>query len=355
VSRAERERGALAHRWNRWRRWFWLVFAAFVLFVLWRAAAHLDWREVGAAIAARDVGMLLLIAAGALASHALFATLDVLSRRFAGLRLRSGRVWLTATVCYAAALNLGALIGSLGLRVRLYRRQGVRGGAISRMVAAGVLGNWSGHFALLALVPWFASEATRARWSADVGGWPVSLVAATMLLAYFALVARGVPLRWRQRRLRLPPLRVALAQLAVATANWALMGALLYLGIGSDRIAYADVLIALLFAAVAGVITHVPGGWGVLEFAPGPDRATGRGRAAVSRRLLPPAARARGRQLRLAGAGFIGRRQARRGACGHCPATTRPRGRRIGRVTRDRVVRMPNLLANTSPLHGHAG
>jgi uncharacterized membrane protein YbhN (UPF0104 family) len=267
VSRAERERGALAHRWNRWRRWFWLVFAAFVLFVLWRAAAHLDWREVGAAIAARDVGMLLLIAAGALASHALFATLDVLSRRFAGLRLRSGRVWLTATVCYAAALNLGALIGSLGLRVRLYRRQGVRGGAISRMVAAGVLGNWSGHFALLALVPWFASEATRARWSADVGGWPVSLVAATMLLAYFALVARGVPLRWRQRRLRLPPLRVALAQLAVATANWALMGALLYLGIGSDRIAYADVLIALLFAAVAGVITHVPGGWGVLEFA----------------------------------------------------------------------------------------
>lgn len=252
-------------RWPLVRRYGGITFGVLVLVILVQAARRLDWSEVLDVVMQTRLSTLAVLVAGALASHALFACLDLASRGYARVRLARFRVWLTGTVCYAAALNLGALVGSLGLRVRLYRRQKVRGNAVSRMVLAGVLGNWSGYVLLLAIAPWFASAAAKARWSADVGGWPVAVIAALVCTGYLVACARGIALRWRSRRLPLPPLRLAGVHLLIAAGNWALMGALLWLAIGAD-VAYVDVLLALLVAAVAGVILHIPGGWGVLEF-----------------------------------------------------------------------------------------
>ena len=53
-------------------------------------------------------------------------------------------------------------------------------------------------------------------------------------------------------------------QLLLSCANWSVMGALLFI-LFQGQLAYLTVLAVLLVAAVAGVVTHVPAGLGVLE------------------------------------------------------------------------------------------
>jgi glycosyltransferase 2 family protein len=57
---------------------------------------------------------------------------------------------------------------------------------------------------------------------------------------------------------------MALLQLAMSCANWMLMAGAVYILL-QGKIDYPAVLSVLLIAAVAGVITHVPAGLGVLE------------------------------------------------------------------------------------------
>jgi uncharacterized membrane protein YbhN (UPF0104 family) len=64
--------------------------------------------------------------------------------------------------------------------------------------------------------------------------------------------------------LPLPPGRLVAWQLAVASANWATMGALVWTLLHGQA-PYPQVLAVLLLAAVAGILAHVPASLGVLE------------------------------------------------------------------------------------------
>lgn len=246
-------------------QWLWYAFGALVLVLVWRVASHLDWREVGAALAQRRGAELALIAAVAIASHALYGLLDAVARDYAGHRIARWRCWLSATVCYALGLNLGALVGGVGLRYRLYQRQGADAAAASRVIGASIAANWVGYLGLFALLPLWASLDALTRWVGRGAALALSLAAALLFVGYVVACARQPRVRLRGRELQFPPLRTALLQIAVAAANWALMGCVLALSLGGE-VGYGDALAVLLVAAVAGVVTHVPGGWGVLDF-----------------------------------------------------------------------------------------
>jgi uncharacterized protein (TIRG00374 family) len=77
-------------------------------------------------------------------------------------------------------------------------------------------------------------------------------------------VQHGRVWHWRGRELRLPSPKRALLQMAMSVANWALMGAAIYLLLGRD-VPYGSALGALMAAAVVGVVTPIPAGLGVLE------------------------------------------------------------------------------------------
>jgi uncharacterized membrane protein YbhN (UPF0104 family) len=85
-------------------------------------------------------------------------------------------------------------------------------------------------------------------------------------IAYIVLCAVKPGREWsvRGHRFQLPPLRMALLQLALSLANWATIGLTIYTLFG-QRVDYPTVLAVLLVAAVAGVVTHIPAGLGVLE------------------------------------------------------------------------------------------
>jgi uncharacterized membrane protein YbhN (UPF0104 family) len=86
------------------------------------------------------------------------------------------------------------------------------------------------------------------------------------VLGYLALCAFSPrrEFRWRGHDFFVPSLRIALMQLLIASANWLTIGAVLWVLLQQD-VDYGHTLAVLLVAAVAGVITHVPAGLGVLE------------------------------------------------------------------------------------------
>jgi uncharacterized membrane protein YbhN (UPF0104 family) len=252
---------------TRWRfqwNWLWWAFAVLVLVLVWRAAAQVDWPAVLTAVRARPPATLLLIAAAALASHALYGLLDVAGREYAGHGLARWRCWLTATVAYALSLNLGAIVGGVGLRYRMYQQQHVAAGATARVVAASIAANWIGFLLLLATLPWWSTLAALSRWTGRAGAWAIAIGAGVLVLAYLCASWRQPRWHFRGRLVRVPPLRTAVLQAAIATANWAWMGFVLKLALG--EVGYDDALAVLLVGAVAGAIAHVPGGWGVLDF-----------------------------------------------------------------------------------------
>jgi glycosyltransferase 2 family protein len=104
-------------------------------------------------------------------------------------------------------------------------------------------------------------------WKIDNGGLRV-LGAVLLLLAAAYLVlcafANGHVFRIRQYRFKVPALRMALLQLAMSCLNWSLIGGVIWVLL-QGQVAYHQVLAVLLVAAVAGVVTHVPAGLGVLE------------------------------------------------------------------------------------------
>src|SRR5690606_701442 len=62
----------------------------------------------------------------------------------------------------------------------------------------------------------------------------------------------------------LPSLRMALTQVLLGAANWSLMAVVVFVLL-PENISYPAVLGVLLISSIAGAVTHIPAGLGVLE------------------------------------------------------------------------------------------
>ena len=253
--------------WARLRRIAAWLFFAVVLVLIVRQARTIDWGEVLDAL--RDIPLPALLAAGALAgcSHLLYSTFDLLGRRMTGHRLGTRVVMRVTFISYAFNLNLGALIGGVAFRYRLYSRLGLDNATITRLLGFSMLTNWIGYLVLAGAVFCFWPMTLPPEWRLDGEG--LRILGALLLvagIAYLGLCAIAREHTWRIRghELDTPSLRMALLQLLLSAANWSLMGGVVWLLL-LHQLPYPEVLAVFLVAAVAGVITHVPGGLGVLE------------------------------------------------------------------------------------------
>jgi uncharacterized membrane protein YbhN (UPF0104 family) len=102
-----------------------------------------------------------------------------------------------------------------------------------------------------------------------VGEMALRILGGLLLLvapAYLALCAFSSRRHWRLRGIRidLPHAPMALAQWLLSMINWLTIAGVVWVLLGGV-VDYPTVLAALLLAAIAGVLTHVPAGLGVLE------------------------------------------------------------------------------------------
>lgn len=253
--------------WPRLRRWAMPALGVLVLGLLLSHAHKVPWAEAFSSLRSYSPALLAAAAALALASHALYGVFDLLGRAYTGHGLGRWRSWATAVASYAFNLNLGSLVGGVGLRARLYARAGLDETTIAKLIGLSLATNWLGY-ALLAgslyaaglIAPPEQAHVSPATFRA-LGGAMVVLA-----VLYVLACARWQGRQWRilRRCVSLPSPGLAALQLLVSAANWALMGAVMYLLLGRE-VPYGTTLGVLMAASIAGVVTPIPAGLGVLE------------------------------------------------------------------------------------------
>jgi uncharacterized membrane protein YbhN (UPF0104 family) len=253
--------------WPRVRRVLTVAFFAAVAWLLVSHAREIDWRDVGAGMQALPLHILVAAAALAIASHTLFSCFDLIGRRYTGHRLPVRTVMGVNAISYAFNLNLGSLVGGVAFRYRLYSRLGLSNGTITRVMSLSMLTNWLGYLLLAGVIFMVWPPALPEAWKVGNDVLPyLGAVMVAVALCYVGLCfwRRGHAWQLRGHALVVPGWRMALLQVVVSCTNWLIMAAMVWTLL-QGRIAYPDVVAVLLIAAMAGVITHVPAGLGVLE------------------------------------------------------------------------------------------
>ena len=262
-------RGQLTSRaWWPWlRRTVTAVFFTLVAWLLVTQARTIEWDRVLSSL--RDYPLSASWGAVALgaASYGLYSCFDLLGRHYTGHTLRAATVMQLTFVSYAFNLNLGSVVGGIAFRYRLYSRLGLAVGTITRVMSFSMLANWMGYLLLAGLVFSLQPPALPPGWKIDA--FQLRLIGFALLalaLAYLGACAfstqRSFSLRGHD--IELPSLRLAGLQVAMGAANWLLMSGIVFILL-QHRIDFFSVASVLLLAAIAGVITHIPGNLGVLE------------------------------------------------------------------------------------------
>ncbi|WNN45725.1 lysylphosphatidylglycerol synthase domain-containing protein [Winslowiella toletana] len=244
----------------------WLFFAAvIVLLVIY--AKKVNWEDVYNVIINYNRTAILAAVALVIVSYLTYGLYDLIGRAYCGHKLAKRQVMLVSFICYAFNLTLSTWVGGVAMRYRLYSRLGLSGSTITRIFSLSIATNWLGYILLAGVVfswgmvpipkGWFIGEGTLR----IIG---VALLA--LVVVYLALCTFSKRRRWtiKGQKLALPSLRMALFQFVVSSANWMVMGAIIWLLL-AQQVDYPIVLGVLLISSIAGVIVHIPAGIGVLE------------------------------------------------------------------------------------------
>ncbi|UYO95327.1 lysylphosphatidylglycerol synthase domain-containing protein [Pollutimonas sp. M17] len=253
--------------WPRIRKVATAGFICLVIVLLCMAATRIEWGEVLGAIGAMPGPVLWTAALISAASYVLYSSFDLVGKHYTGHDLAWWRAMMVGFISYAFTMNLGAPVGGVGLRLRLYTRQGLKQGVVMRVMALSLASNWIGYSMLAGVVFAAGAVALPAEW--ELGNGALRLIGVGMALAglaYLGLCGFSKTRSWTVwgHEIELPSLGMAVLQMCIAMLNWALIAAVIYVLL-QQKVAYPLVLGTLLISAIAGALAHIPGGLGVIE------------------------------------------------------------------------------------------
>lgn len=256
---------------SAWVRWLIhgvkLLFFILVVVLLFSLVRNMDWNAVIETLQGYSPVMILMGLGVTAASFAVFSSYDLLGKFYTGHELPVKQVLPIAFVCYAFNLNLGAWVGGIALRYKLYTQFGLSMATVTRVLSVSLTTNWLGYMLLAGTLFSLGLIELPPHW--QVGTLGLRIIGAGLLLVcLFYLAAcrysRRRSWHWRGHEIVLPSLRLALLQMLLGAINWSLMAALVYLLL-PNGVFYPTILAILLVSSIAGVVTHIPAGLGVLE------------------------------------------------------------------------------------------
>ena len=238
-------------------------------FLIWRTLRQHSFDEIVASVQAVPGSRLAAAGGFAAASYVALTGFDWLALRYLGKPLP---YWKAALASFTS-LGLGHSIGFAGLSSGAIRTASTPAGASASATSP----SWSYSAAHTVGLGLLALGGAALLLRPDLGakvigldeGWVVALGVACLALtaAYVALSAwgpRAVSIRgWS---IETPPVRLALAQVVVGAVNFALVAGCLHQALASQaEVGYLSVASVYVIANTATMITHVPGGLGVIE------------------------------------------------------------------------------------------
>jgi glycosyltransferase 2 family protein len=249
-----------------------LVFAAAVLgagYLLYRTWSQYAFDDVMRALMSIPKTNLALGLFFAACSYFCLAWNDWLGVRYAGRPLPFRQTALASFTGLSIGHNVGlAALSSGAVRYRFYSRWGLGAEEIARIIvfcgATVALGLSTLGSIGLFLRPDDAARMTGLSTSA-VSGMALLCLAFPILYLGLSAVLR-TPLRIRTWQFDMPVFRLAVGQVVVGTVNFAFVAASLHQMLSAiGEASYLKVATASITANIAAIISHVPGGLGVLE------------------------------------------------------------------------------------------
>lgn len=246
-----------------------LFLFALALLVLHRTLGEFRYHDIArelSSIPPWHIWMAILLT---ILNYAILTGYDILALKYIRRKLETGKTILTSFISYAfsQSLGFGVLTGG-SLRFRLYSAWGLSALEITSIVTFCALTFWIGILTvggILFLIENFTLPTDLHLPFNSI--YPIGLLFLSLTLSYLIWSIFGKkPLRIRQWEFAVPSLRISFLQIAIASTDWAVAGAVLYALLPSSAaVSYPNLLGIFILAQVIGLISHVPGGLGIFE------------------------------------------------------------------------------------------
>jgi phosphatidylglycerol lysyltransferase len=242
---------------------------ALALWVLHTILRDYHYHQITRELAAIPGQNLIWAVALTLLNYLVLTGYDWLALKYIKRSLDYNRVALASFISYAFSQNLGfGILTGGSLRYRMYSAWGVSGLEITNIVAFCALTFWIGIFAVggvvFTIVPLTLPASLHLPFDSV---WPIGIVFLIISVGYllWSILAHK-PLVVRQWEFAVPPARIAVSQFVIASLDWTLAGAVLFILLPpSQSLSFLGLLGIFILAQVVGLISHVPGGLGVFE------------------------------------------------------------------------------------------
>jgi len=242
---------------------------ALVIFLLYRTLRGYSAAEIVQSIKAISPAHLLFGLMFAAGSYFCLTWFDFMGVRYAGKPLPYRQCALASFCALSLGHNIGfAALSSGAIRYRFYARFGLTPGEVAKVIIfCGLtvgLGMLTLAGAALLLRPELAAQLLAITRASALGLGAGCLALLALYVTAAAFLRRE--LRIRTWRIALPPLKFALAQIAVGAANYACVAGCLHQMLSAAReVPYLAVAATYVLANTSALITHAPGGLGVVE------------------------------------------------------------------------------------------
>ena len=258
---------AITRHWPVIKKLLLPVFMLLIAVIIIHQVRKIAWHDVIAALKAYRAQTLIHGAMLGAVAYTLYASFDLIGMKYIKAQVSTPRILGIAFVAYAINQSFGALLGTVGMRFRLYGKQGLSTVAISKLIGLAIVTNWLGY--LLVAGTLFSARSIRLPDTWRLGNDALQMIGVVMLLlvvSYLLLCrySRTRAFTIRSEQVALPSLQLAIAQLAVAALHWFALAGILYL-LMNGEVSYVLVLGTYMLTSVSAVIAHVPGGIGVIE------------------------------------------------------------------------------------------
>ena len=212
----------------------------------------------------------IIFAAGlSILSYLIMTGYDILALQYIKYPLPYRKIALASFIGYAFSNNIGfSMLAGSSVRYRLYSAWGLSAEDITKVVAFCSLTLWLGFLTLGGIIflvePMIAPERLHLPFSSVrfLGFIFLLLVGGYLLWS----LLRKRPLRIFEWEVVLPPFRIFIIQIAVASLDWILAGSVLYALIpAAANVSFMKFVGIYLLAQTAGLLSQIPGGLGVFE------------------------------------------------------------------------------------------
>jgi uncharacterized membrane protein YbhN (UPF0104 family) len=246
-----------------------LVFFILVGYLLYQTFSQIDWTQVQVALTKFSWVIILPALSLALLDYFILTSYDFMGFKYFHMDFMTyPKVLVSAFCCYAFNLNLGAMVGGMGFRFRIYSGWGVAKAKIAKIVLFSSFTNWLGHAFLISTVFCFQAESIQTLFALPTWiSFTVGLIQYGMILFYFYACYKRKVMTFKETQWAFPELSQACLQIFLSSIQWTLISLIIYILIrylGHD-VPFGKVMFTSLVASIAGVLTHIPGGLGVLE------------------------------------------------------------------------------------------